>query len=264
MVERLVANEKVAGSSPVSRSVFGHKMNLKSTTKYFKEGISLTKKSLRLFVFDIFLILPTYFFNFFQSDPNLKFVLIAVIFLGILAIGFNISLPYLLSQNLVNEKFSIVNIFKIIFKNIKRIFLQALALIFLFAVLVNLVVLLAVLGLRIPFDQVIIFIQNLFRVQSWGIFTLLLISFTSTFVSIYFSIENESLFNSLKKSAQTAIKHYAFVSLTSIISIILPLVASFIPSNVAPLLILQIFVARYINFLTLSTILVYYQKEVKK
>lgn len=238
-------------------------MNLKSFTKYLKQGISLTKKSLTLFWIDLALILPTYIYSFFQENPAWGFFPVIILILSVITVGFTVSLPYFLSLKQENTALQITDIFKTSFINIKRGFIQAFVLLLAFAILGNVLVLGAVVGLKIPFDEVMVFVQNLFRIQSWGFITLTIFLAFSTFVSVYFSVEKESLFSSIKKSITTSLKHYPFVILISALSMIIPFAGSFIASDMWFLLILQTLFARYFYLIITSAILIYYQKEVK-
>lgn len=185
---------------------------------YFKKGISLVNKSWGIFLFGLILTALSSFPDL-LGDSFIKRTLQAIGFLLIfIEFGFSFSLPVFLLARQEGKSVSFGDVLSTSLQNTKRLILP---LILIFIVLIILAVLGFILVVQFIYGGNFNFMQNTTQgFNLWNLLSVFLIGLFSfiTFSSIYFSLEKNGLFRSIKRSIGLSIKNLDFIAIIFVIS----------------------------------------------
>lgn len=230
-------------------------MQQKSVFQYFREGFFLANKSL-----DIFLISFIVYFlsTFFLINNNILWIVFELTFLG-----FVLSTPLLLTKREHKQHLSLKEIFKVVAKNVKRIILPGILLLFLLGIL--LLIFFGVMGIFLPTgEQRVDFLQWLINALIPISFIYILLLSFFQFTAFFFSLENNGLFLSMKRSVATSFKNIKFIALIILFGIILRTILAFIPVENIWGQSVRILFSSYVSFVITASSLFYYQNVIKK
>lgn len=190
----------------------------KQISDYFKKGLSLANKSWGLFLFGLSLTLLASLPDL-MGDSSIKWTLQVIGFLLIFVeFGFSFSLPLFLLGRQEGKAVDFSNIFSTLLRNTKRLILPLILIGIVFVVIAVLSFLLVV---QFVYGGNFNFMQNTSQgFSAWNFLFAFLIGLFSfiTFAPIYFSLEKNGLFNSIKKSISLSVKHLDFIIILFVIS----------------------------------------------
>lgn len=186
--------------------------------KFMKQGMQLVHKAPLFLILSIFLSIAVSVDEFYSFPGTIVLMIVFVL----AYIGYSLTLPYLYQNYKDKKQINFQVIIKETSTNIRRAFFPSI-----------LIFLVAVLGFAILMPIIGIFLGgfsnwNIFFIEenTFGLHNVIFIVLTSlvlaffVFTSIYFSIEQDSLFTSLKKSFILARKNLAFVMVAAIMSLV--------------------------------------------
>lgn len=239
-------------------------MRQKSIITYFFNGFSLANRSLDIFLISILLSLFTLLSNYIQNSFLGNILQLLDFILFFISIGFMLSLPVFLIQKQQAKALDYGQIVKITLKNTKRLIIPGILLFILFTIfLVFLFALFAIL-LHPSKEQVTMFFQSIGK--GWQpilLIPIILMSFLE-FTAFFFSLEQNSLLSSLKKSIVAALNNLHYISIIILISIISYTLTSFIPVETIWGQLLRMVLGGYIALVLTASSLFYYQAVIKR
>lgn len=249
-------------------------MQQKSVIQYFFKGFSLANISLDVLLIGLFLPLLYLFLNSFIQNTILGKVLFILSFvLVFINIVFLLSLPVFLIQKQQKKALDYGQIIGVILKNIRRILFPIILLAVFFVLIFSAVMLIilfihTLISLRLNSgkseEEITSFIQNLGK--GWHpilIMPIVAISFFE-FTSFFFSLENNGLLSSIKKSINAAFNNLHYISIVILINIISYSINSFIPIQTFWGQLVRMVLGGYISLVLTASSLFYYQNVVKK
>lgn len=225
---------------------------------YFKKGFFLVNKSWDLFLFGLLLFLLGGIYQLFTDSSINRILQIISYLLIFIEFGFIFSLPAFLIDRQQGKPLSLNNILSVTLKNTKRLTLPLLLILvalFIFLILGTTLIAQFIYGGNPNFAQN----SNIGILLSYlliGIY-----SFISAFAPIYFSIEKNGFFSSIKKSINLSIKNFNFIIIIFLISASSYLIATFVLDNnqSAYQLLLENALYQYGGLLTSASSLILYQ-----
>ncbi len=244
-------------------------MQHKSVFQYFFKGFSLINKSLDIFLIGLSLSLSGLLINFFISNTIFGIVLfILSVVLVFIDIGFFLSLPFFLIQKQQKEALDYGKMVGVVLKNTRRIVLPIILFVLIFfAVMLILLFIHTVISLRPNSakseEEIISYLQNISK--GWHPITLIplaLLSFLG-FTSFFFSLENNGLLSSLKKSTIAGFNNLNYISILILISIISYSFFSLMPMETFWGQLILMTLGGYIPLVLTASSLFYYQNVIK-
>lgn len=233
----------------------------KTLTSYFSAGFALTNKSLDLFVFLALLSVGNLLPYLWESNTVLFFLLSIIAFS--IYFGFAMSLPVFLTDKQKSKALPPKTLITTTIKNIKRVILPLIVIFILsglFVLLAIFALVLVIISTGGTMTTAQAFLDN---PQGLRFISIPLISLLSvfTFSSIYFSLENNGVFSSLKQSLVFSIHHFRFVFIVMVIEFITEGVWAIIqiPSGLSIIAIVQTIVREYVTLFIIASSLLYYQ-----
>lgn len=239
----------------------------KSITSYFSKGFLLANKSLDLYLIGVGLSIFGILAGLFNGSPIATLLQIIASVLGFFSFGFGMSLPLLLTNKQQRKHSDLRSVWSIITKNTKRMILpvivmSVLVIVLFFAVLLwflsmsNTTSGQEINATLISFSQQLPYLTPLFIVLG--------IPFAFfAFTSIYFSVENEGFFTSIKKSIAFGFKHLHFVGvlilLGAVHSILIALVKIPIDNHLGQFVLMTI--TQYTSLVITASTLLFFQSR---
>lgn len=231
---------------------------------YFKQGYNLALKSWDLFLIGLFLTLLANLPDL-MGDSFIKGTLQVIGFLLLfVGFGFSFSLPVFLLGRQEGKDVDFGNILSTSLQNTKRLILPLIPIGIVFIVIMFIGLLLVV---QFIYGGDFNFMQNAQTqgFSAWNILFALLIGSLSfgTFTSIYFSLEKNSLFSSIKKSVSLSVKHLDFIIILFVISASIFLISVLFLNNYQSFwqLFLRSVVYGYTELLMIAVSLIFYQSH---
>lgn len=198
----------------------------KQVSDYFKQGSTLALKSWGIFLFGLILTLLGSFPDL-LGDSFIKGTLQVIGFLLLFVeMGFGFSLPVFLLARQEEKPVGFGDILSISLQNTKRLILP---LILIFIVLIILAVISFFVVVQFVYGGNFDFMRNATEgFNPWNIFFAFLIGLFSflTFSPIYFSLEKNGLFKSIKRSISLSVKHLDFIAIIFVISAVTFLIST--------------------------------------
>lgn len=193
-------------------------MSRETVTNYFLKGFHLANRNLDIYLISIGIQFSLLLINVFRESP-LRIVLSLIILItAILSLSYQISIPKFLALKQQGEKLAFHQIWSVVWKNANRLA----AALFVGFVLVVLLTISLIIGIAIssPPGETGSAIKNFSTTLSnWNPFSLIIFTLSSIFMftPIYFSVENQGVLTSMKKSVSLSFKHLNFILLLGII-----------------------------------------------
>lgn len=228
-----------------------------------REGITLANRNLDLFLFMMVFSLQA-FLDFFLSNPAFSRISsILSLPLVLLEVGYGLSLPLFLYMRLQKRAVSFKEIVITTLKNTKKVILPMLIMMFMIFVLLIFGLFLVIEVLRFSTTSIPTFFQN---INNWRfVFAIISPMFVIfEFSSIYFSLENQGFFKSIKSSVLTASKNLGYISTLALIDLVIYSLGAFVPIEFKLGILVVSLVNFYTAFLMISVSLIYYLKVIKK
>lgn len=241
-------------------------MKHRSIIHYFIDGFFLANKSLEVLFIGLLLDIPSFVHLYLRNtffDKTLASIGFVFLFI---TIGFLLSIPIILVTKQQNKSIQYKKFFIKVLINTKRIIIPCIILFFLFFILLILFLLLLGFFLHPTRSQILKFFHGLLLLsKDWRIFLLIpaILAFFE-FTSFYFSLEQNNLFVSLRKSFITAVKNLNYIALVIVFGIIVYCLNSFIPLVTFWGLLLRSVIGLYFNLILIASSLLYYRNVVKK
>lgn len=218
----------------------------KSVIQYFQDGFFLANKSLDVFLINFFLLIPLLMNNVALNAISL-----------LINMGFTLSIPLLLTSKDQGKHLGLGYVFNVTARNVKRIMLPAIPLFFLSGILAFMFFGAWNYIFHPTEAQINIFLQN-------GQFFLIIVSSLFIFTPFYFSLENNGLFTSMKKSIGAFYRNLNFILVAILLNIFIAYISNFIPPESLWGQLLGMIINLYIALTTTASCLFYYQKVIKK
>lgn len=235
----------------------------KTLTSYFSAGFTLANRSLDLFAL-LALLAVVNLLPYLTEANILVFFALSIITFSIY-FGFAMSLPVFLTDKQKNKTLTFTTLIATTIKNVKRAILP---LIVIFMLSLILFVLLAIFVFSIILSAggnvttVSTFLHNN-NTQGLRFISVLLLSLFSvfTFSSIYFSLENNGVFSSLKQSVVFSFHHFRFVLIVMVIELLTEGVWEIvnIPFDLSVVGVARTIVREYVTLFIIASSLLYYQ-----
>ena len=227
-------------------------MQQKSFIHFFVQGFSLANKSLDILFIYFFLSIPLL-----MNNTALSFVFLLI------NIAFALSIPQFLSNKVHKKHLGLNEIFNIVVSSTRRILLPAILLFFLFGILV--IIFFGALAVIVhpTEEQGMAFFQGF--ANGWhpiSLAPIILFSFFQ-FTAFFFSLENNGIFASMKKSIVVSLKNLNYIALIIFFETISYSITTVIPKEGMGQLI-NITIGSYISLVITASTLFYYQNVIKK
>lgn len=195
---------------------------------YFTKGLSLVNKSWGILLFGLILTSFVSSLPYLSGDSFIKGTLQAIGFLLIfIEFGFSYSLPVFLLARQEGKSVNFGDILSTSLQNTKRLILPLILIFILFIILF--IVVNFILVVQFIYGGNFNFMQNATQgFNPWNLFFAFLIGLFSffTFSPIYFSLEKDGLFRSIKRSINLSIKNLDFIIIIFVISVVIFLIST--------------------------------------
>lgn len=231
--------------------------------QYFKKGFTLTNKSLAVFLFGLLLSLLNSLTELSLKPFSIEIPWVAGFLISLIEFGFALSVPLYLVKKQEGKSLSLGDFLSTTLISTKR---SALPIMFLMVIFITISVLIFILAAQFIYGGNFDFIHD--NPQVFGVFNLLLAFFIgltsfATFTSIYFSVERNGFFASVKKSVSLSIKNLDFIIILFIISTFTYLTLSSFLNNYQNFWqnLVKSIIYQYEGLLIASTSLIFYQSR---
>ena len=239
---------------------------IKNLSNYFLKGFALANQNLDIYFIGVGLTFIGFIANLFASSPIGFLSRITWFILLFLNLGFSLSIPLLLSLKQQSGHLNFQTARTIIFQNTKRIFLPGIYLMILFAILYVVFLGWLLSSFTQPHETIssVSSISQQF-LKNWSPYFMLWCVFFAffTFSPIYFSLENNGVLDSIKKSVLLSFKHLPYILMLSIVFFInysiISLISNLIQNPFGQILVL--FISQFATLLVSATTLIYYQNN---
>lgn len=238
---------------------------------YFFEGFRLLNKNIEIYIISLLLTLIGTFLALINNTPSSMDLLIALITLiiNLIIISYSLSIPLLLTHKQEGKSLNAGYLTKVILHSLKRFFEPvtiAISIILGFVVLAGII--LAFIALKPDIKSLSTSLNNLNKEwnPSYAMFTSILAVLQSIFVfsSIFFSINEQRLYTSLKMSVAYSLKHIRFVGIVAVLYVVsnsIFIYISLLPLDTNLFYVLGYASSIYIGTISTASALLYYQKN---
>jgi len=230
-------------------------------TSYFRQGFSLTQKSIDLFLIMLSLSVLTSLSYYIHHPAFKTFFTLSDIIAMVISFSFHLSLPVFLTQRQLGKELKYGEMVKLVLKNTKRIILPSILLFFLPGMLVFFLLIFV----HPSSEDIKRFFQSITQ-GGPSIFLILVLvpMYFTEFTSFFFSLENEGLLHSIKKSIVVSFKNLPFVGIIISIGTLSYSINSFIPFTPIWVQLVKSAISYYALFVIAASALFYYQQVIKK
>lgn len=232
---------------------------------YFSKGFSLTNKSLDIFLISLFFLLFGQLSYLFQDSlirNTLEIISLIFIFFSS---GFHMSIPLFLLTKQQNKSLEYQMVWSVLIRNTKRMIIPTILFFVLIIGVFLFLLFLAVIFTRPADDQQFVNLLKSFvsYLSGWNLIFVIFGAIASFFVftPIYFSVENNGFFSSLKKSATLAFRNLNYILIIILIFTISYSITALIPVSSDNIIVnlVRISITQYIALLVTASTLYYYQ-----
>lgn len=240
-------------------------MDFKTFLNYFKAGIEIANKNLRLFL--IGFILSEYFLLGTILPRELPLSRLFIFLLVFPNIGFSLTLPLFLTRSQKGEKDTFSYFLSETLSSLKRSFLQLILILFLTGIILT-VFLYSLVSLAkvLNISYTTLINANLQGITiGYSFFVLLstLISILFSYIAIFFSLEKDSLISAVKKGVRVLRTYPRFTIWIFCLSIIASLIINIATFYLPFRDIFYSLISTYISFIITATILTFYKKQIE-
>lgn len=238
----------------------------RSLLDYYLNGLTLTNRSLKIYLLTIALTSPTLLPSLLSNSPLSEILSLLFVPFAIINLGFSLSIPVFLLYRQQNRSLDFQTIISTTIQNTKRIILPGILIFILFALLLISSFIITAVLLHPSKEQVTQFFQSLSQLNNgWhpAIFILSIIFSFFVFTSLLFSLEHKGLLDSIKDSFMISFQHLRYLSLVIITGMISYSITSFLPTEETWGLFARNAISLYITLAVTASTLFYYQKNIK-
>lgn len=235
-------------------------MSNKQIVECFKKGFSLTNQSLVFYLIGAVLSLLISSNVLFTGSSLNDYISVALVLASIIYFSYSFSLPLFLVDRQQDKPFKLNNILSITLTSAKRLVLPMILLLILLLIIGGTIFFLIA---QYVYGGNINYLQNAAQTFStWNIIMGLLIGLLSflTFTPVYFSLEGDGLFKSMKKSIKFSFQNLNFIIILFVINMVFSVVSS-LPGNSYKIIMNSIVHEYQALFFTAVSLLVYQSRK---